>query len=1112
MIEPCGKQLSEIVRIARHYQRSIRVDVDLGRDDALDGYICHRTALAVLDSMSRQLHESNQRAFTWTGPFGGGKSSLAVALANCLSPDRKLRLKAQRILRIEELPFFGKSLSVHSGWLTIPVVGKRASVVQEISKALRKARKLNPDSRTASGTSLIADLCSAAERDGLDGTLLLLDEMGKFLEASALGSGDDVYFFQELAEAAARTPGKVVIVGILHQSFGQYAVRLGMDTRDDWAKIQGRYADIPLIAASDEVVELIGRAIDTDGRPSWSLNAAAMVAQAISTRRPSVGEGFTRALDLCWPLHPVMAALLGPVSRRQFGQNERSTFGFLSSVEPHGFLAYLQSTPAEKATWYRSDNYWDYLRANLEPAILSSPDGHRWAQAVEAVERAEAKSDDLLHVALIKNIAVIDLFKNGSGLAAEVGVLSAIFPEEPTERIEAALGDLASWRVILFKKHTSAWSVFEGSDFDIDAAVSRARAIMSGTDFGLLTSLSNLYPVIAKRHYHETGTFRWMNISLCRLDDTERIANSFKPQKGEFGLFLLALPAKGTSVRTSARIAREHSRVTPWPVVIGVPSNHARIEDLGAELLSLQAVQSRHELEGDPVARREVQARTSIVRANLEEQLGAAVAHAGWAACELDIAAGVRLAPIASNLADAIYTNAPHLWSELVNRDRLSSNSVKARRDLLYRMLDHENEPSLGISGYPAERGLYETLLRSTGLHRQDADGVWRFLPPDEKYATSFGKLWDATRAFFEDSSARVAAEDIRKMWAAPPFGMRVGAMPVIFTAFLLAHKGNLALYKDTTFIPRVTDADIDEYLQDPSRFSLRWILIDQEKTSILSGIAEILSEVGASANARNPLEAARSLVALVFGLPAWSQRTNTLSDNARGVRDTLLKASDPHKVLFIDLAALLENRDGKSYVEALRGPISEIAGAYDALLKRIQASMLEALDAPIDELDRLRARAEVLAGITGDLRQDAFAARLAKHDGSKESIEGILSLAANKPPRDWNDRDIDAALLEIAQAALRFRQTEAFVSVKGRKPTSEAFTVVIGTGAETKTVSRSFSISDRHRAAVESMADRLTTTLMAEGHSTEILLAALARAGMRLTVEEDVKREKANG
>ncbi|OIQ91129.1 hypothetical protein GALL_269820 [mine drainage metagenome] len=1111
MSDAQNTKLSDVVRITRQYQRSIRIDVDLGRSDALEGYICHGTASAVLGSMSRQLLESNQRAFTWTGPFGGGKSSLAVALSSALVPDKKLRAKARKILPLSSMSAFDKAFPVRRGWLVLPLVGKRASIANELAIALKRVKGLNIGLESISPSSVIADLCSASEDGAFDGVLLIIDEMGKFLEATALGAGDDVYFFQELAEAAARTSGNVVVVGILHQSFSQYAARLGIDIRDDWAKVQGRFADIPLVAASDEVVELIGRAIESDKRPSWAVNASEVIAQSIRTRRPAVGVNFSISLNACWPLHPAMAALLGPISKRQFGQNERSTFGFLASVEPNGFLSYLQATTSDFVGWYTPSHYWDYLRANLEPAILSSPDGHRWAQAVEAVERTEAKTSDPLHVSLIKNIAIIDLFRNGSGLAAETDVLLSLFFDKSKSDIDAALEQLSKWRVVLFKKHIGAWSVFEGSDFDIDAAISQARASLPGIDFALLSSLSNLYPIIAKRHYHETGTMRWMELALCRLEDVKQIADNFKPQKGEFGLFLLALPGRDSNLSTALQYCQEYSKITPWPISIGIAPNHKRIDDLGIELLSLQVVQSRHELSGDPVARREVQARLSIVQASLEEQLRAAVINAKWVVGAQEIYSGSRLSTLASNLADITYENAPKLWSELVNRDKLSSNSVKARRDLLYCMLDYEEEESLGIVGFPAERGLYETLLRSTGLHRKDSDGIFRFLPPDEEHASTFKRLWDDAKGLFSDTATRVSVTEIHDLWSAPPYGVRNGAKHVILTAFMLAHKGNIAVYKDGIFIPKLTDADIDEYLQDERRFSLRWIIIDEEKAHILSGIADILKSVGVNSAARDPLEAARGLVSLVFGLPAWSQRTHSISQEARSVRDTLLKASDPHKVLFVDLAAMLEGSSGADYVKALRGPVVELVEAYEALLHRIEATMLETLDAPIDSLDRLRARAETLANVTGDLRQDAFAARLAKHDGSKESIEGILSLAANKPPRDWNDRDIDSSLLEIARFALRFRQTEALVSVRGRTPKSEAFAIVIGAGAQTKTISREFSISDRHTKAVESLSNEIIVRLKAEGMGIDVLLAVLARTGLQLTLDGELP-EKSDG
>lgn len=1112
MTEHRETHLSDIVRVSRHYQRSIRLDTDLGRDDALDGYICHGTASSVLDNMSKQILESRQRAFTWTGPYGGGKSSLAVALASAVSPNKLLRTKARSILLSSQRISFEKAFPAERGWLVVPVVGKRGSIVQEIAKALRKVRGQGSETRTLTASTLITELCLAAGKDGFDGTLLILDELGKFLEASALGSGDDIYFFQELAEAAARADGNFVVVGILHQSFSQYATRLGIDSRDDWAKIQGRYADIPLVAASDEVVELIGSALEIDERPVRSMDVAETIANTVRSRRPSIGAGYARSLAMCWPLHPIMATLLGPISKRQFGQNERSTFGFLSSAEPHGFRAYLTETTVSGETWYLPSNYYDYLKVNLEQAILASSDGHRWSQAVEAVERAEAKSDDPLHLALIKSIAVLDLFKDGSGIAAEPTVIESIFVGNPPKDIELALENLAKWKVALFKKHTGAWSVFEGSDFDIDQAVGQARAAMPGTDFELLTSLANLYPVIAKRHYHKTGSFRWMNVSLCGLDEVKRIAESFAPKQGEFGLFLLALPRRGVSEKAAHATVLEHSRVWPWPVAIGIPHNHTRIEDLGSEFLSLQAVRARHELQGDPVARREVTARIREVSAMLEEQLTCALAKAEWRVGQVvDIDTESNLPTIASELAEKLYHAAPMLLSELINRKNPSSNSVKARRDLLYRMIDHEAEEFLGIEGYPAERGLYETLLRSTGLHRKDAIGNWRFLPPDGGNGPSFVSIWTKTQEVFKDTTTRVEASELYKIWASPPFGLKEGVIPVLFTAFVLAHKGNIAVYKDGIFIPRVTDADVDEYLQDERRFSLRWVVIDEQKKRVLEGISDILASIGAASAAADPLEAARSLVALVFGLPAWTQRTATLSPYAKRVRDTLLNATDPHKVLFVDLAAVVGTNDCDEYLRILRDPIEELWKAYDALLHRIESDMLEALDAEHDDLKGLRHRAETLAGITGDLRQDAFSARVGKHDGSRVSMEGILSLAANKPPRDWNDRDIDSALMEVAKFSLRFRQSEALVSVRRRKPTSEAFAVVVGAGSQTRTFSREFDLPERYREKVESLADELAKKLRSEGKGlrSELLMAALGRACMQLAEEE---QEGTNG
>ena len=150
-------------------------------------------------------------------------------------------------------------------------------------------------------------------------------------------------------------------------------------------------------------------------------------------------------------------------------------------------------------------------------------------------------------------------------------------------------------------------------------------------------------------------------------------------------------------------------------------------------------------------------------------------------------------------------------------------------------------------------------------------------MPPSSESSAGFFPLWRATRELFLDTSARVGTDRIYELWSAPPFGVKRGIQPVILAAFLLAHQANIAVYKDGMFIPRLTDFEIDECLQDPSRFSLRWVAIDEDKSQILRGISKLLAEIGERAGSADPLEAARGLVSVVFSLPDWARRMHGL-------------------------------------------------------------------------------------------------------------------------------------------------------------------------------------------------------------------------------------------
>ena len=78
-------------------------------------------------------------------------------------------------------------------------------------------------------------------------------------------SQGDMFVLQSLAEFAARSDGTpLFLLTILHQAFEQYAQRLGKSQREEWAKVQGRFEDVAFMEPTEQVLRLIGDAIEAD--------------------------------------------------------------------------------------------------------------------------------------------------------------------------------------------------------------------------------------------------------------------------------------------------------------------------------------------------------------------------------------------------------------------------------------------------------------------------------------------------------------------------------------------------------------------------------------------------------------------------------------------------------------------------------------------------------------------------------------------------------------------------------------------------------------------------------------------------------------------------------
>jgi hypothetical protein len=933
------------------------------------------------------------------------------------------------------------------------------------------------------------------------GILLILDELGKMLEHEAI-EGGDVHLLQDLAEQASRSNGRLVVVGILHQSFDQYAARAARDARKEWAKVQGRFHDIAFLSGADETVGLLGQAITSEQRPKSADATAKAVAEAVAKRRPADIENLSRSLAATWPLNPVTSLLLGPVSRQRFAQNERSVFGFLSSAEPHGFQEFLSNAAGNDT--YDPARLWDYLGANFGMALASGPDGHRFSLAFEAIERAGAKGS-ALHVELTKAAAVIELFRNGSGVAVADDFLATSLPTAATEEVGKAIKDLLEWAILIRQPRLGGYALFAGSDFDLEEAVMRASGAPDRETLAEIPERIGIGSAAAKRHYFDRGALRTFDIRLELIGESdednevaERVAG--KPPKGS-GLLVLLLSdgsLKGPALeKTAKRLACALQERGVVAAVAGAQSG----DDLRltvSELVAVERVFRDHpQLEGDRIAKREIAARQGRAIDELHRMIGQSLDYAKWwlAVEPLKSATG-PLSVVASALADAVFPEAPIVASELLQRDRPSSSAMAALRDLCRAMVLRPQEEELGIAGYPAHKGLYLSVLQPLGLHREE-DGVIDFYAPDDsKAGQSLRPAW----RYLEDSN-NILLSDLFDRWAAPPYGIKKGLMPVLALAYMMANRDRLAVYLDEVFQTSFDDVFADKLLQKGTVVRLRHIDRSIREAAFLTGLAQKLGveEEGSA------LEVARALYQRFDDLPSFSRRSALVSDSAQLVRSVVLKGRDPEALLFEHLPDALGDALSSDVVMS---SLAECEDLYSTLRGEITVALARALGTDPENFTGLAERVQSIKGLTNDLTFDAFATRAADFDGDNRDVEGLASLLVHKPMVNWSDRDREQAFTQLANFGRRFRELEAVAVVRERKSSTEALALVVGVDPTILPLLQSFELTEAEKVEASKLAEQVLSGLRSTGGTEQLQLAALARAVAALSGEIISERE----
>ena len=464
------------------------------------------------------------------------------------------------------------------------------------------------------------------EEHGGTGLLLVIDEFGKFLEyASQYPAQGDIHVLQELAEFAERsekTP--LFFLTILHQAFEMYGQRTAKLQREEWAKIQGRFEDVPFIEPTEQLLHLVGTALEKSLEIACKDNFNNVTELGLKLRQLDDTE-FIQLLESCLPLHPTVSLLIGPLFRR-FSQNERSLFAFMSSSEPSGLQDFLstQHYCGNRLPTYRLANLYDYFNLTQGNKLYTSGEGKKWAEIESAINRLPDPTEIMVKV--IKTIGLLGIAGEviNSLKASEKLLYYALDDNSETfaKEFSSAIIELKKHSIITHRSYNDTFSIWEGSDIDIEAKLLEAETHVNTTG-AFATNLSHYMPkrpLVARRHQFDKGTLRYFTVRYTDFENFDVDLNG--PLEDADGLVLYALPISEYELEPLRKKAKNVNREE---VLIAIPDSIGSLQEAVYEVAKLRWVQqdTSGELMMNQIARRELSARLIEAEADVSRQLKA---------------------------------------------------------------------------------------------------------------------------------------------------------------------------------------------------------------------------------------------------------------------------------------------------------------------------------------------------------------------------------------------------------------------------------------------------------------------------------------------------------
>jgi len=1132
-----SNRLIEHLELDGRFMRSIALERDLADPRALENYLITPSAIGALLQIGQTLHEHRpQRAWKIVGPYGSGKSALGLLIAHLLVGPKSHRKLFEKLAGVS--PEVDRLFRPGTNRLAIALVGSRSSIAESLARQIVKVieswdktrvtaalrKKINLSGNLYDGqrlstavTELLRDFIAAAQERGYSGVLLLVDELGKFVEHAALyPQDDDLMALQRIAEFACRPEDdSLAVVAMLHQHFSEYARGVGRSLEDEWHKVAARFDEIAFDEPIERYAQFAAHALGVkpDTLPNKSIRMQAKHLYDEAHKRGLLQ--FTGIIDveiqrtpqLLYPLHPFAVVAMAAVAKR-YGQSERSFHAFLRGHEPFGVRDFATKQEADAGHWLSLPEVFDFLATGHSLRFRDLSVERRWVFACTAVERTKDEQVEDLNV--LKSVAIMELMQSVLRQSITSDLLHfALGNTYSPNAIDMALVNLVARGILLHRRQRDEYTLAVSEAINIEAVYEAAGQHSENELLVLgIRRLASSHAVIANRHYDHTGVIRTMSVSVGTSDAWPANDHSNIEEGQSDGYFHVVLVDQGFPQQLEAVVRRIKKIDDPLTLSCIVPLSPVAKQALVNHSRWCLVYDQVNRKRIDPWTNRYVETRISEAREDVErhvlseltpqtDKLGPGFYHQG------KVVAGstqMNLSRAGSWLFDSVFPHCPRVVNELINKNRPSPPIVQARQRLFEMLLSgNTDRPLFDQDEFPPERLIASTLLRDTSILAENERGIWVLKEPTENAHLDIQHVWEAISELLCRDD-RPSFADVVEALAKPPLGLRAGPAGIWVALYLLTRRRSCAVFERGTFVLELTVDHLARIFKNPGQFQLRELSLSDESERLLHDYRNALVAVGFEPQGvLSYVEVARAVIRWASRLPEYAAETLSISVDAKIVRTTIRRATDPIAMLTRELPENFAQSKSKikDFEKWLTSALVEISLTHRQLQDDVTRALAEgfSLCGSLKQI-RTQLQQDCADSVTelADPNLKSFILRCVDLTLTDEKwLDSVASLVVQRPLDAWKDETMSKFQQALVELCGHYKRWIKLVRQSGRnKRAGERFLAVTMTLPGGEEASIFLTTSDRAKQLAKVA---LKSIVEEASGNTELALAVLAQA-----------------